>query len=328
MKLMKRLCGLFAAMLCATTAVAADPYPSKPVMLLVPYPAGGLSDGVARLFNGPLGAKLGQPVLVENLGGASGILGAKKVLGAPADGYYLFQGTPNEVILSPLANASAKFKTEDFRMVQLVAHSPIGIIARKDLPANSVDEFIALAQKSSANGTPLTYGSVGIGSLYHLLSEHFAKRIGVKLTHVPYKGGAPLMQDLGGGQIDFAIVAYGPATVAMAEQGRLKILASVGGTPPEGVKNLPSVSQSKQLKDFEFTIWSGYLVKKGTPEEVVQRLEKAITETLQDPHVRSRLEAQGATVAKPMSLEESTKYFESEAARYRALAKSIGLQPQ
>lgn len=329
MTLRHLLSGLLAAMFfCTTVAVAAEAYPSRPVKLMVPYPAGGLSDGVARLFSASLTTQLGQPVLVENQGGAGGAIAVQRVLAAPADGHYVFQGTPNELILAPLANASAKYRTEDFRLVQLVAHSPIAILTRKDLPVGSVDELVALARASSNMGAPLSYGSVGVGSLYHLLAAHLGQRIGADLTHVPYKGGAPLMQDLGGGQVDFAIVAYGPATVAMAKQGRLKILASVGGTPPEGVGPLASVNQSALLKDFEFTIWSAYLVRNGTPEDTVQRLRGVIAGALQEPDLRTRLEAQGSALATPMSLDESAKFLASESARYRTLAKSIGLQPQ
>jgi tripartite-type tricarboxylate transporter receptor subunit TctC len=142
--------------LVAGTALAQG-YPSKPVNLVVPYPAGGPSDAIARIFNNALGKELGQQVLVENLGGVSGALAAQKVLAAPADGHYVFQGSPNEVILSPLANAAVKLKTEDFRIVHPVADAVIVFVTRKDLPVNTVDELIALARKSADQ--PLTYGS-------------------------------------------------------------------------------------------------------------------------------------------------------------------------
>ena len=192
-------CGL---MLAAAGPARADGFPAKPVNLMVPYPAGGPSDATARIFTVPLGKALGQQVVVENLGGVSGAMAAQKVLAAPADGYYLFQGSPNEIILAPLANAAVKLKAEDFRMVHPVAEAVMVFVARKDLPANSVDELIALARKSPDK--PLSYGSVGIGSLYHLILEKVQLDTGVKLMHAPYKGNAPLLQDIGGGQVDFA----------------------------------------------------------------------------------------------------------------------------
>ena len=127
-------------------------FPAKPVTLMVPYPPGGLSDVIARTINNTLSKHLGQPVIVENLGGASGGIAAQKVLSAPADGYYIFQGSPNELILAPLSNAAIKYKSEDFRLVQMIATAQIGFLARKDLPVNNVDEFLDYARKEAQAG--------------------------------------------------------------------------------------------------------------------------------------------------------------------------------
>lgn len=307
-------------------ALGADAYPSKPVNLMVPYPAGGPSDAVARLLNQPLGKQLGQQVLVENLGGVSGALGAQKVLAAPADGQTIFQASPNEVILAPLANAAVKVKAEDFRLVHPVADAVMVLLVRKDLPVNNVDELIELGKKNKSQ--PLTYGSVGIGSLYHFIVEDLQHRTGMPAAHVPYKGNAPLLQDVAGGQVDFAVLVYSAAMGAMADQGRLKIIGQLGAQRSELMKNQPTLGESKQLKDFAFTIWTGYMVRKDTPEDVVQRLHKDITTTLQDPGVRSQLAAQTQVASRPMTLAESARFYEAETARYRALARQIKLQPQ
>jgi tripartite-type tricarboxylate transporter receptor subunit TctC len=313
-------------LLLAAGAAFSQSYPSKPVSLMVPYPAGGPSDAAARIFTTPLGKELGQQVIVDNLGGVSGALAAQKVLAAPADGYYLFQGSPNEVILAPLANAAVKLKAEDFRLVHPVTDAVMVVVTRKDLPANNIDELIALARKSGDK--PLTYGSVGIGSLYHLILEDVQKRTGIHLIHAPYKGNAPLLTDIGGGQIDFAVLVYSAGMGAMADQGRLKVIGQLGAQRSELLKNVPTVSEGKELKDFAFQIWSGFMVPKNTPEDVVQRLHKAIGATLKDPGVRSQLAAQTQLAAPPMSLAEAAKFYEAETARYRAIAKSINLQPQ
>ena len=319
---------LATGLLAATGAAsfAQQPYPSKPVSLMVPYPAGGPSDAAARIFTVPLGHELGQQVIVENLGGVSGAIAAQKVLSAPADGYYVFQGSPNEVILSPLANAAVKLKTEDFRLVAPVSEAVMVFVARKDLPANSVDELIALARKTPER--PLSYGSVGIGSLYHLLLEKVQLQTGIKLNHAPYKGNAPLLQDIGGGQVDFAVLVYSAAMGALAEQGRVKVIGQLGAQRSELLKNVPAMSETRELKDFNYKIWSGFMVPKKTPEDVVQRLHKAIGATLADPGVRSQLAAQTQLAAAPMPLADAQKFFESETARYREIAKSINLQPQ
>ena len=326
MNAFKKFSLLLAGLLLATGGVFAQTYPSKPVNLMVPYPAGGPSDAHARVFTVPLGKELGQSVIVENLGGVSGALAAQKVLAAPADGYYLFQGSPNELILAPLANAAVKLKTEDFRLVHPASDAVMVFVARKDLPANSVDELIALARKSGDK--PLTYGSVGIGSLYHLILEDVQQRAGIKLIHAPYKGNAPLMQDIGGGSVDFAVLVYSAAMGGLADQGRVKIIGQLGAQRSELLKNVPTVSEGKELKNFSYGIWSGFFVPKNTPEAVVERLHKAIGTTLQDPSVRSQLAAQTALASSPTSLADGAKYFAAETAKYRAIAKAINLQPQ
>jgi tripartite-type tricarboxylate transporter receptor subunit TctC len=315
------LAGLFLA-----AGALADNFPAKPVNLMVPYPPGGPSDAIGRIFATPLAKELGQTVLVENLGGVSGALAAQKVLAAPADGYYIFQGSPNEVILAPLANASVRLKAEDFRLVAPIADATMVVLARKDLPVNNVDELIALARKSADK--PLSYGSVGVGSLYHFIVENIQQVTGIKATHVPYKGNAPLLQDIGGGQVDFAILVYSAAMGAMADQGRLKVIGQLGAQRSELLQNVPTVSEGQALRNFQYKTWTGFMVPKNTPEPVVQRLHAAVGKTLADPSVISQLKLQSQLPSAPMSLAQATKVFESETARYRALAKANNLQPQ
>lgn len=326
MSLKQKLCGLLAALLC-TAAMAADPYPSKPVMVMVPYPAGGASDGLARVYAPPMQTRLGQPVLVENLGGATGSLAAQKVLRAPADGYYLFLGSPNELILGPLINPAIKFKAEDFRLVQQLSNAPLVLVARKDLPAGSVDDFVDLARKAAAEGKPLNYGSVGVGSLYHLISEHLGQRIGAPLTHVPYKGVAPLVQDLGGGQIDFTIAPYQASLGEMAAQGRLKILANLGDSRTPQLKQVPTATESRQLKDFVFQVWAGLFVKKGTPDAVLQRLSQVSEDARVEPAVRAYDEAQGMQEIPRRTPVQLAQFYEAETERYRKLAASVNVHP-
>lgn len=325
-RLLSTCLGLLAGLFVGAAPSLAQTYPVKPVSLMVPYPAGGPSDAIARILNGALSRELGQPVLVENLGGVSGALAAQKVLAAPADGQLLFQGSPNEVILSPLANAAVRLRTEDFRLVHPVADAVMVFVTRKDLGVNAVDELIALARRSGDK--PLLYGSVGVGSLYHLIMENVQSVTGTRFSHVPYKGNAPLLQDLAGGQVDFAVLVYSAAMGALADQGRLKVIGQLGAQRSELLRQVPTVAEGQTLPHFSYKIWSGVMVPRQTPEPVVAHLHEAIGKALQNPTVRTQLAAQTQVAAAPMSLAESARFFETETARYRGIARQINLQPQ
>ena len=326
-KPMPRLLTLIAGLVLAGSALAQS-FPSKPVTLMVPYPAGGLSDVIARTLNTALAKQLGQPVIVENLGGASGGIAAQKVLNSPAEGYMIFQGSPNELVLAPLSNAAIKYKSEDFRLVQMISINPLAMFARKDLPANNGDELVAYARKTAASGKPMTYASVGPGSMYHLLGEHMSKLTGIEMTHVPYTGAAPAQQDLMSGAVDIFMTPYGKGPVQLAEDGKLKVVAALSLERQELIKKHPTLNESTALKGFVFETWSGYFVHKDTPEAVVQALHKALSEVANDPAIRGALEAQAMTVPRPQPLAALSKVYADNTSRYRAIAKAMNLQPQ
>jgi tripartite-type tricarboxylate transporter receptor subunit TctC len=323
--------GLLAALACAVmcTSAAAQTASLRPVNLMVPYPAGGLSDVIARVVERPLARAVGQMVIVENLGGVGGALGAQKVLAAPADGQYLYQGSPNELILAPMALQAVKYKAEDFRLVQMIGTFPMAVLARKGLPANTIDELVELARKQAAAGKPLTYGSVGIGSFYHVVGAHFAHTIGAEMTHIPYKGGAPMLQDMGGEQVDVAFFVVGDQTIGLADQGRLKVLATLapqGKVEAEFLRRFPTVSDSKSVKSFAFNTWTGYFVRRDTPEPVVQQLNKALATAMSDPAAKAQLEKLGGSVPPMLSLAEASREYEAQTARFRTFAKAIRLE--
>ena len=324
---LRSLSAMVASLVLAASA-AAQSYPSKPVTILVPYPAGGLSDVIARTVNTSLGKNLGQPVIVDNLGGASGSIAAQKVLNAPSDGSLVFQGSPNELILAPLALSAIKFKSEDFRLVQMIATAQIAFLARADLPVNTVDEFVDYARKAAKQGKAVTFASVGPGSFYHLLGEQLSKVTDIPMVHVPYKGAAPAEQDLLGGQVDIFLAPYGKKYLELNKTGKLKVLAMLNPTRLDSVKDFPAISESKALTDFTFNIWTGYFVKKDTPEPVVVALHKAITETLADPTVHAGLEANSLLTAQALPVAAVGKAYADGTAQFRAIAKSINLQPQ
>jgi tripartite-type tricarboxylate transporter receptor subunit TctC len=298
----------------------------KHYTLMVPYPAGGPADALARIINGPLSRELGDTVIVDNLGGASGAVAAQKTLSQPADGQLLLQASPNEVILAPAVNPAVKLRADDFRLLHPLVNGVLVLIARADLPASNADEFIALAKRRADK--PLAYGSVGIGSLNHLIMEQVQRETATRFLHVPYKGNPPLLQDLGGGQIDVAVVVYSAALGALAEKGNLKLL---GQFPPRRSALLPNVSalsEGAALRRLNFTTWSGVMVPKETPDATARRLNQAIAHVMQLPQVRDSLAAQSLEAAAPMSLEGAGAFYQSEIESYRAMLASINLKMQ
>lgn len=322
---LKRTTALLAGMTLAASAMAQS---GKPLTLMVPYPAGGVSDVIARIVSPVLAKHLDRTVIVENLGGAGGAIAAQKVLNLPADGSIIYQGSPNELILTPMAVAAVKHKSEDFRPVQSITLNEMIVFARKDLPAGNGDELAAYAAKMAKEGRPLTYASVGPGSLYHVLGEQMSKVLNVPMTHVPYKGGAPATQDLMGGLVDIFITPYGKSYVELVNSGKLKAVAALSAERQASFKSVPTLNESKALKGFVFDTWQTYFVRKDTPEPVVQALHKALSEVANDTGVRTTLEAQGMIVPKPLALDKVTKSYSDEIAQYRAIAKSINLQAQ
>ena len=324
---LKPFYGALVSLLLATASLA-QTFPAKPVTLMVPYPAGGVSDVIARTLNVTLAKHLGQPVIVENLGGAGGAIAAQKVLNSPADGHLIFQGGPNELILAPLSNSAVKYKSEEFRLVQMITINPMAVLARKDLPVSNGDELIAYAKKAADAGTPMTYASVGPGSMYHLLGEHMSKQTGIAMTHVPYKGGAPAQQDLMGGLVDIFMTPFGKSHGQLVDEGKLKVVGVLSSERQAMFKKAPTLNESKALKGFVFEMWSGYFVRKDTPESVVQALHKALSEVANDPAVRAALEAQAMVVPRPQPLTAMNKVYGDNIARYRAISKAINLQPE
>lgn len=314
---------LVAAAFACAGAASAETFPSKTVSLMVPYPAGGASDYLARQLHADYQKQLGQPVIVENLGGASGTLGTQKVLNAPADGHAQVLLTPIEAMLGPFSLSAVKYKPEDLRLASLIATTPIVLLARKDIPANNIDEFLAWAK-----GRSVSYGSVGPGSLYHLLGEKLAARTSLNALHVPYKGGTQLITDVAGGQVDVAFFALAGPVPGMIKDNRLRALGVTTSQPLAVWPGLAPLAQNKQLGDFVFDIWAGIAVPKNTPDAVVARINQAVVETLKNPAIRKNLEDAGNTVAKPMSAAELDKFYAAETGEYRQLFKSINLQPQ
>jgi tripartite-type tricarboxylate transporter receptor subunit TctC len=304
----------------------AQNYPNKPISLIVPYPAGGPSDFFARKVQPEASAKLGKTVVVENLGGAGGSIGLTKVVNAPADGYTLSLGSPMELVLAPMAIQGVKYKSEDFKLVAQFATTTTILAVRNSLNVKTVDDLLALARKNA--NKPLSYGSVGPGSLYHLIGEKFSQLTKVEMLHVPYKGIAPLLNDLMGGQIDMAFLPMAGSIPQTVIDGKIQGLAVTAKTPHALFKQFPAMAAMKGLEDMDFDIWAGVQVHRNTPDAVVNTLNKAFYASAEAPETRKALEGSGNVVLPARTPAELARIYQSEIERYRAIAKSINLQAQ
>ena len=293
--------------------VQAQGFPNKTLTMIVPYTAGGASDFVGRKLQPDAATSLGQTMIVDNVGGAGGTIGLAKMLAAPHDGHTLVLGTPMELILAPLAIQGVKVKAEDFRLVSQLITTQMVLAVRPNLEVKNVEELIALAKKRTDK--PLSYGSVGLGSLYHLIGEKFSQSLKVNMLHVPYKGVAQVIPDLIGGQIDMAFLPLaGPIPATMLD-GKIKGLAVTSKTPHPMFKQLTPLASLPGLSGMEFDLWAGIEVPRDTPDEAVNKLNKAFYAALQVPETRKAMEDTGNTVLPPKSVAELDAIYKSEIER-------------
>lgn len=268
----------------------------------------------------------GQSVIVENLPGAGGSIGAQRYLNGRQDGYTLFTSSPIEVIQTPLA-LKVKYKSEDFRLVGLVGASNMFLLVRPTLDVRTPQDFLAMARKLPA-GKELSFGSVGRGSGFHLVAEKFCADVGIKAIHVPYKGVAPMLSDLAGSQIDFAFMTLGGPIMGMIKTGKFKAIGYADSTRHPEFADVPTLNETGVVKNFSYDLWAGLVVSKATPDAIVQRLSAAMNEALKQPQLRAEIEASGVTFAAPMTLDEAARRYADDVAKYRAIAQSIQLQPE
>jgi tripartite-type tricarboxylate transporter receptor subunit TctC len=221
---------------------------------------------------------------------------------------------------------AARHKAEDMRPVAFLTSAPLVLLARKDMPANNFDELLALAHKPGTR--EFSYGSVGIGSLYHLVAESLGQRASIKLLHVPYKGASPLLADLMGGQIDIAFLPLGGNVPALIKEGKVKAYGVTAGHAAAQMPELPVLVTAKGFETFQFEIWSGLFVARETSQSTVDKLNQAVNAGLRASEYRKIFEARGTMVFSPMTPDTLNHLYATEIARYQALARSINVQPQ
>lgn len=300
--------------------------PGTVVSIIVPYPAGGLSDLLARAIAPTLSKLLSRTVVIENITGASGSIAAAKVLNAPANGSMLFLGSPTEAVLAPLTLRTVKYQASDFRLISMMNTAPLALYVRGDLPVSNVDELLALAKQSTAKD--LSYGSTGPGSLYHLAGDSFRAAAGINAVHIPYRGGMPLLQDLMGNNVDMTLMPVDGTIAKMVESGKMKAIAVAAPARSVRFPNVPTFSESKSMPRFTTPpVWGGVMVSSATPESVVAQLFKALSDTLAVPEVRQAIEAAGGGLPAPMTLGQMSDFYQGESVKLTALAKAAKLEP-
>ena len=281
---------LAAASFCGfpTAYAQAQDYPNKPIRIIVPYPAGGSADLLPRIFAEKFSAKWGQPVLVENRPGAGGNIGAEFVYKAEPDGYTLFATAPGPLVVNQNLFRKLAFDPAQFVPVSVMAAIPNVLLVNPRIPAKSVDELIAYARASPGK---LNYGSQGNGTTSHLTAELFKSTAGVSITHVPYKGSAPAMAALLGGEIDLMFDNLG-LTLPHVKSGRLRVLAVAS---EKRVASLPEVpAMSEILPGFTSVAWFGIVAPPRTPAPIAEKLSAAVAEAIRQPDVAKRLAALSA----------------------------------
>ena len=313
------------SMMAFSPLASAQNFPNKPLTMIVAFPAGGGSDVIGRIVGRSMADALGQPVIVENVVGVGGSLGVLKAANATPDGYTILAGSPLELIYTPLGVAAAKNKPDDMRMAALVGHTPIAIAVRKDLPVNTLEEFVALAKKADK---PLSFGSTGVGSLYHLMAEKALQSAGAKGLHAPYNGLAPYLKDLMGGVIDFAVVPLVGPVLGAIEGGQIKALAVASPQSIARLPKLPPAGNTKGFEDYQFSIWIGIQTSAKMPEAQLNAIHKAAYGALANADVRKIIETSGTVIAAPMTVPQLDAFYKKEAVSGAAMAKSINLQAQ
>ncbi len=302
----------------ATPAVA-DDYPTRPITLIVPYTAGGGNDVMARIVADKMSAALGQPIVVENRGGAGGSIATRAVAHAAHDGYTLGLGGTGTLAIDPTLYPNVGYDPrKDFAPIGLIATSALVVLVHPSVPAKTIPELIALARQEPGK---LTYASAGVGSGIHLGAELFAYMAGIKLTHIPYKGSAPALTDLIGGHVSIYFSSLPPA-IGLVQDGKVRALAVTGPERSKIFPDLPTVAEAA-LPGYAAVLHYGIVAPAGTPKPIVDRLAAALRVAIASPDVASKIAADGAEIM-GMTPAEYAADIDREEAKWSEVVRRSG----
>jgi tripartite-type tricarboxylate transporter receptor subunit TctC len=323
--MMKTVFGVaLGALIGLTGSAAAQDWPTRPVTMIIPFAAGGPQDTIGRVIGQRVSEILGQQVVIENVGGAGGTTGSLRVKNAAPDGYTFVQASVGTHAQSQTLYKRPPYNAvEDFTAVAFLGETPIALTVRKDLPANNLKEFVEYAKK---NQDKMTYGSAGAGSATHLGCVVLNSVIGTNITHVPYRGTGPAMQDLHAGRIDFLCEIINTAKPQI-DAGVIKALAIMTKERSPVLPNLPT-GLEQGVEGLEAYTWTAIFMPKGAPENAVKKLNAAMSQALDTPSVRERLEGMGVTLpgADRRSPEYMAQFVRSEIKKWEVPIKESGAQ--
>jgi tripartite-type tricarboxylate transporter receptor subunit TctC len=299
----------------------AQNYPNKPIRMIVPVPPGGGADFVARSYASRLGEALGQQVVVDNRGGAAGIIAMEATAKAAPDGYTIIQTNISTISINPYIYSKLPYDAEKgFAAISLCTLNPLVLVVHPSVAARSVPELVNVAK---AKPGTVTYASLGSGSIQHLAGFMFAKAAGVNMIHIPYKGAAPATVDLLAGQVNIAFSGIG-TVIAHVRAGKLRGLATTGAKRVESYADLPTMSESGGPA-MQVELWNGFLAPAGTPSAIVKRLSDEINKIAKSSDLPQVLATQG-TSPKTSTPEEFAQYIKSEQAKFSKLVKESGIK--
>jgi len=305
-------------------AAGAAEYPDKPIHLLVPYPPGGITDVLTRSLAELMRKELGQPVIVENKPGANTAVAAQALATSPADGYTVMMAAAATVVLNPLLNAKLAYDpARDFTPVARIAETPLVLVVRTESPARTLADLIAAAKAKPADAS---YASTGMGSTLHLAGELLQQQTGTQMLHVPYKGSAPALNGVLGGETQFMIDSVG-SSIPLIKGGKLRGVAVTSAKRLPALPDVPTVAESG-VPGFDVSTWFGLLVPRQTPPAVVARLNAAVAVAVRDPAFRAQFEAVGLIVPAPIDPAAFAAFIQAETAKWAPLikAKNITLE--
>lgn len=322
---MKRAANLLFALCVPLACATAHPqsYPAKPIRIIVPFAAGGPTDTHSRWAGQQLTAAFGQQVIVENRGGAGGMIGTEAVAKAAADGYTLLGGNPGPLTIAPLVRKYVGYDgLRDFAPITLVARMASCMCAHPTVPAAGLREFIAVAKAKPGR---INYATPGVGTVGHLAIEHFASLAGIKMTMVPYKGAALYTVDLIAGYIDYAQIQIFQAAPHV-RAGKLRALGVTSTARSPLLPDVPTAAE-QGMKNFSSYNWNGILAPAGTPKAVIDRVHAALSQPLRDPATRRQLEAIGVEPAGDGPAQFAA-FMKAETIKWTAVARAAGIQPE